>query len=47
VGTVSEAPPLNSEKNAGLYREGTVAPAADLNDLRELFILTGSTSAKK
>jgi hypothetical protein len=24
-----------------------VAPAADLNDLRELFILTGSTSAKK
>ena len=46
-GTVSEAPPLNSEKNAGLYREGTVAPAADLNDLRELFILTGSTSAKK
>jgi len=47
VGTVSEAPPLTSEKNSGLYREGTVMPAADLNDLRELFILTGSTSVKK
>ena len=47
VGTVSDAPPLTSEKNSGLYREGTVTPAADLNDLRELFILTGSTSVKK
>jgi cell shape-determining protein MreC len=38
---------LTAEKNSGLYREGKVAPAADLNDLRELFILTGGASAKK
>ncbi|NBY66341.1 MAG: rod shape-determining protein MreC, partial [Verrucomicrobia bacterium] len=47
VGTVSEAPPLTAEKNSGLYREGQVAPAADLNDLREMFILTGGSPAKK
>jgi hypothetical protein len=44
---VSEAPPLTAEKNSGLYREGSVTPAADLNDLREMFILTGGAPAKK
>ncbi|NDH35656.1 MAG: hypothetical protein EBX67_09350 [Betaproteobacteria bacterium] len=47
VGTVTEAPALTSEKNSGLYREGKVTPAADLNDLREMFILTGGVPAKK
>lgn len=47
VGTVSEAPLLTAEKNSGLYREGSVAPAADLNDLREMFILTGGASVPK
>jgi rod shape-determining protein MreC len=47
VGTVTEAPALTSEKNSGLYREGQVAPASDLNDLREMFILTGASGAKK
>ena len=47
VGTVIEAPSLTSEKNSGLYREGKVAPAAELNDLREMFILTGGAPAKK
>jgi len=47
VGTVIDAPSLTSEKNSGLYREGKVAPAAELNDLREMFILTGGATAKK
>ena len=47
VGTVTEAPSLTSEKNSGLYREGKVTPAAELNDLREMFILTGGAPAKK
>lgn len=47
VGTVTEAPSVNSEKNSGLYREGQVAPAADLNDLREVFILTGNTKTSE
>jgi rod shape-determining protein MreC len=47
VGTVTEAPSLTSEKNSGLYREGKVTPAAELNDLREMFILTGVAPAKK
>ena len=47
VGTVTEAPSLTSEKNSGLYREGKVTPAAELNDLREMFILTGGVPAKK
>jgi len=47
VGTVTEAPALTSEKNSGLYREGQVTPAAELNDLREMFILTGGSGAKK
>ncbi|NDC79669.1 MAG: rod shape-determining protein MreC [Verrucomicrobia bacterium] len=47
VGTVTDAPALTSEKNSGLYREGQVTPAADLNDLRDLFILTGASGAKK
>jgi hypothetical protein len=38
---------LTAEKNSGLYREGKVGPAADLNDLRELFILTGGAPTKK
>ena len=47
VGTVTEAPSLTSEKNSGLYREGKVTPAAELNDLREMFILTGGAPARK
>jgi rod shape-determining protein MreC len=47
VGTVTEAPSLTSEKNSGLYREGKVTPSAELNDLREMFILTGGAPAKK
>ncbi|NBR45774.1 MAG: rod shape-determining protein MreC [Verrucomicrobia bacterium] len=47
VGTVSDAPPRTNQKNSGLYREGTVIPATDLNDLRELFVLTGAAPAKK
>ena len=47
VGTVTEAPSLTSEKNSGLYREGKVTPAAELNDLREMFILTGGAPAKR
>jgi rod shape-determining protein MreC len=47
VGTVTEAPSLTSEKNSGLYSEGKVTPAAELNDLREMFILTGGAPAKK
>lgn len=48
IGTVSEAPMLTADKNFGLYREGTVEPSVDLNNLDEVFvILGGNTSAGK
>ncbi|MEM6885268.1 MAG: rod shape-determining protein MreC [Verrucomicrobiota bacterium] len=41
IGTISEAPPLSAERNFGLFRDGKVQPTADLNNLEELFIVTG------
>jgi len=41
IGTVSEAPMLTAEKNFGLYREGTVDPAVDINNLDEVFVILG------
>jgi rod shape-determining protein MreC len=41
IGIVSEAPPLSADRNFGLYREGTVEPTVDLNDLREVFVILG------
>lgn len=41
IGTVSSAPDLTTDKNFGLYREGTVEPSVDLNNLEELFVITG------
>ncbi|MFQ3670363.1 MAG: rod shape-determining protein MreC [Verrucomicrobiia bacterium] len=39
IGTVSEAPPLSADRNFGLYREGTIEPAVDLNNLDEVFVI--------
>lgn len=41
IGTISEAPPLSGERNFGLYRDGRIQPTADLNNIEELFIITG------
>ncbi|MDX6767312.1 MAG: rod shape-determining protein MreC [Candidatus Methylacidiphilales bacterium] len=41
VGTVAEAPPLSTDRNFGLYRDGVVQPTADLNDLQEVFVILG------
>jgi rod shape-determining protein MreC len=41
IGTISEAPPLSADRNFGLFRDGRVQPTADLNNLEELFIITG------
>jgi len=41
IGTVIEAPPLDADRNFGLYRDGRIQPTADLNNLEELFIITG------
>jgi len=41
IGIVTEAPPLSADRNFGLYRDGTVEPTADLNDLREIFVILG------
>lgn len=41
IGVVTAAPPLSADRNFGLYRDGTVEPAADLNDLREVFVILG------
>ena len=41
IGTVVEAPPLSTERNFGLYRDGTVQPTADLNDLQNVFVILG------
>jgi rod shape-determining protein MreC len=39
IGTVMEAPPLTNDRNFGLYREGRIEPSADLNDLRDVFVV--------
>lgn len=41
IGIVTEAPPLSVDRNFGLYRDGTVEPTTDLNDLREVFVILG------
>jgi len=41
IGTVKEAPPVSTANNFGLYREGVIEPAVDLNNLEEVFIITG------
>lgn len=41
IGVVKDAPPLTSSRNFGLFREGTVEPIVDLDDLREVFIIVG------
>ena len=41
IGTIKEAPPLSAEKNFGLYRDGVVEPTVDLNNLEEVFVVTG------
>ncbi|MDR1146607.1 MAG: rod shape-determining protein MreC [Verrucomicrobiales bacterium] len=41
IGTVKEAPALSTAVNFGLYREGVIEPAVDLNNLEEVFIITG------
>ncbi|MDR1191831.1 MAG: rod shape-determining protein MreC [Verrucomicrobiales bacterium] len=41
IGTVKEAPPGSAAVNFGLYREGLIEPAVDLNSLEEVFIITG------
>lgn len=39
IGIVAEAPPLSPDRNFGLYREGTIEPSVDLNNLDELFVI--------
>ncbi|MDD5262523.1 MAG: rod shape-determining protein MreC [Methylacidiphilales bacterium] len=41
IGTVKEAPPLAADKNFGLYRDGVIEPTVDLNNLEEVFVVTG------
>jgi len=41
IGTIKEAPPLSADKNFGLYRDGVIEPAVELNNLQEVFIVTG------
>lgn len=42
LGTITEVPPLKNEyPTFGLYREATIEPTADLNQLDELFIVLG------
>lgn len=41
IGTIKEAPPLSADRNFGLFRDGMIQPTADLNNLEELFIITG------
>lgn len=41
IGVVTDAPPLSADRNFGLYRDATVEPTADLNDLREVFVVLG------
>jgi rod shape-determining protein MreC len=43
LGTVTNVPPLdNAYPTFGLYREATIEPTADLNQLDELFVVLGS-----
>ncbi len=39
IGIVFDAPPLSPDRNFGLYREGTIEPAVDLNNLDEVFVI--------
>lgn len=41
IGTVVDAPPLSTERNFGLYRDGTVQPTVDMNDLQDVFVILG------
>ncbi|MEM9444210.1 MAG: rod shape-determining protein MreC [Verrucomicrobiota bacterium] len=41
IGLVSEAPQLTQDKNFGLFREGTLQPSVDLDNLEELFVILG------
>ena len=41
VGVIKDAPPLTSSRNFGLFREGTVEPIVELDDLHEVFIVVG------
>jgi rod shape-determining protein MreC len=41
IGTVKIAPTVSPSANLGLYREGMIEPAVDLNNLEEVFIITG------
>jgi len=41
IGTISEAPMLSPDRNFGLYREGTLEPAVDINNLDEVFVILG------
>lgn len=48
LGTVVEVPPLKNEfPTFGLYREATIEPTADLNQLDELFIVLGPKQETK
>jgi len=48
LGTVTEVPPLKNEyPTFGLYREATIEPTADLNQLDELFIVLGPKQETK
>jgi len=42
IGVISEAPPLSSAINFGLYREAIVDPIVDLAQFNELFIIVGA-----
>lgn len=41
IGVVSEAPPLSQDRNFGLFRDGSVDPAVNLDDLEEMFVVIG------
>jgi rod shape-determining protein MreC len=48
LGTVAEVPPVKNEyPTFGLYREATIEPTADLNQLDELFIVLGPKQETK
>jgi rod shape-determining protein MreC len=48
LGTVTEVPPVKNEyPTFGLYREATIEPTADLNQLDELFIVLGPKQETK
>lgn len=41
IGTIKTAEPLTVDRNFGLYHEATLEPAVDLDDLYEVFVITG------